>query len=106
MLNVGILNFGSGFYFYFTYGIKKCGLTCLSGFNESISTSYHGINFGLHSQGTGLSSATFLTNSDGSYQVHMITLQDILNNAGAYGNIVKIGHDLQIHKLIRLDFRL
>ena len=62
MLNVGILNFGSGFYFYFTYGIKKCGLTCLSGFSDSY-TSYQGINFGLHSQGIGISNATFLTSA-------------------------------------------
>ena len=104
MLNVGVHNWTTGFYFYFTYGIKKCGLTCLSGFSDSYS-SYHGINFGLHSQGAGLSNATFLTNSDGSYHsTYDHTTRYIKWAAGAYGNVVKIGHGSSNSQIDKVRF--
>mgnify|MGYP001296229477 FL=1 len=104
MLNVGVHNWLTGFYFYFTYGIKKCGLTCLSGFSEAYS-SYHGINFGLHSQGSGLSNATFLTNSDGSYHsTYDHTTRYIKWAAGARENIVRIGHGATNSQIDKVRF--
>ena len=104
MLNVGVHNWLTGFYFYFTYGIKKCGLTCLSGFSEAYS-SYHGINFGLHSQGSGLSNATFLTNSDGSYHsTYDHTTRYIKWAAGACDYIVKIGHGATNSQIDKVRF--
>jgi len=65
LYNVGICNCSDGFYLYFTHKIKKFGLTCLSGFDDQTS-SYHGINFGRHSEGAGINNATFLLNADGT----------------------------------------
>lgn len=66
LCNVGCYNWASGFYLYFTYRIKKFGLIILSGHDQQSTTSYHGINFGRHSQGSGIFNAVFLTNSDGT----------------------------------------
>ena len=91
LYNVGICNCSDGFYLYFTHKIKKFGLTCMSGFDDQHS-SYHGINFGRHSEGAGIDKATFLLNSDGTkHSTYNKDTRFIKWAAGARGTMVKIG---------------
>ena len=93
LCNVGCHNWGSGFYLYFTHRIKKFGLIILTGFDRDSDSSYHGINFGRHSEGGGISNATFLTNSDGTkHSTYDKTTRYIKWAAGSgNGQVVRIG---------------